>query len=188
MAKTGVNVSVKRVSNAAQLSDRLKSIGKRSVYVGIPATTAKERSASLLEMAGKLKPGKRSSKLRKAAKQDVNNAELLFIFTNGSPLRKQPPRPVLQPAVQADGNKQAISHELAEAQKAALLGLGEAEVLKRLSRAGLAAQNAARRWFTDARNGWEPNAESTIRRKGSNRPGIDTGSMRGAITYVVDKE
>lgn len=35
---------------------------------------------------------------------------------------------------------------------------------------------------------FEPNAESTIRRKGSNKPLIDTGFMRQNVNYVIEKK
>ena len=34
---------------------------------------------------------------------------------------------------------------------------------------------------------WTPNAASTIAKKGSSRPLIDTGELRASITYRVDK-
>jgi hypothetical protein len=57
-----------------------------------------------------------------------------------------------------------------------------------MQRAALAGQNAARKWFTDPRNNWKPNALSTIRAKGSDKPGIDTGAMRAAIQGIVGEE
>jgi len=77
--------------------------------------------------------------------------------------------------------------ELAAAVRAALDG-DAAEHARRLKRAGLAGQNAARGWFTNPANNWAPNTPGTIRRKGSSQPGIDTGAMRAAITFVVDNQ
>jgi hypothetical protein len=57
-----------------------------------------------------------------------------------------------------------------------------------LNRAGQVAENAARNWFVNPKNGWAPNAPSTIRRKGSDKPGIDTGEMRKALTHLVVEE
>ncbi len=182
-----IRATVTRVGGArSRLENNLGRVGKASAYVGVPAATSEERSTQLLEMAG-VKTGRRAKRLRKTAKQDVNNAELLFLLTSGSPLHKQPPRPVLGPAVEADGNRQPIARELASAAKATLEG-DRAKALEYTQRAALAGQNAARQWFTDARNNWAPNAPSTIRRKGSARPGIDTGAMRAAIAGVVGEE
>jgi hypothetical protein len=125
--------------------------------------------------------------LQKIASQAVTNAELLFIHTKGSPLKRIPARPVLEPAVKADGNREPIARELAASAKASLAG-DKQEAVRRMERAALVGQNAARRWFTDPRNGWAPNAPSTIRRKGSDRPLIDTGALRAAIVGVVREE
>jgi len=132
--------------------------------------------------------GKKTAKLvAAAAASTLNNAELLYVFSKGSPANHQPARPVIEPAIVADGNRQAISHELAQANKAQLDG--DAEGAKRfLKRAGIAGENASKKWFTDPRNGWQPNAQRTIDAKGSSVPGIDTAAMQGAITSVVKED
>ena len=112
----------------------------------------------------------------------IDNASLLFIFSNGSPLRRIPPRPVIEPAIEA--NKEPIDAELQQAVSAAAENDPEG-VMRAMNRAGMVAANAAKQWFFDSRNGWAPNKPSTIARKGSEQPGIDTGQMRRAITYVV---
>jgi len=186
MPKTGPNIVVARKQGAAALLKRVMGAGKMAAYVGIPAASTRDRSDQLLSVAGTAK-GKRRERLQKAAAQDVNNAELLFLFSKGSPIRKQPPRPVLEPAVAAEGNRQIIARELAASAKASVAG-DRADAVKKMKRAALAGQNAARKWFTDPRNSWAPNAPSTIARKGSDRPGIDTGAMRAAIQGLVAEE
>ena len=149
----------KRHKSLKVLTDRLKALTKKEVYVGIPA----EKSSRYGEGG-------------------VNNAELLYIHTHGSPVRHIPPRPVLQPAIEA--NRQAIGKQLAYAAQEALKG----NVLRAeqgLERAGMVAQNVARGWFDNPDNGWAPNSPRTIAKKGSSHPLIDTGEMRKAITYVV---
>jgi hypothetical protein len=89
--------------------------------------------------------------------------------------------------VEADGNKQAIARELEASIKAALDGDKEAAEQKML-RAAIAGQNAARKWFTDGRNGWAPNAPRTIKAKGSDRPLISTGALRASIVGVIREE
>lgn len=179
-------ITIARKSGAAAVLQRIAGVNRWAAYVGIPAASSQDRSAQLLEMAG-VRRGKRAKRLRKAAQSDINNAELLFIFSKGSPVRRQPPRAVLEPAVQSDGARQAISRELAAKMKAQLIG-DQNEAVKFAKRAALAGQNAARSWFTDPRNSWAPNAPSTIRAKGSDRPGIDTGAMRADITGIIDEE
>jgi hypothetical protein len=192
----GLTIEVGHVTKAPELKARLRDIGKRAVYVGIPEASQRERTTQLLKIALR-RPAKstksraKKDKLIDAAlhtfQGDISNAQLLWIFSKGSPLRSQPARPVLEPAVSAPGNKEAVAAELAGAARAALAGK-QVEVTRYLKRAGLAGQNAARAWFTDSRTGWAPNAQSTIDAKGSDRPGIDTGAMRAAITYVVDEK
>lgn len=148
---------------------------------------------------------------KKTASKGINNAEALFIFSKGSPLRGQPPRPVMEPAIQADGNRQRIARNLAKASKAALHG-DQDGMVEFLDKAGTVGESASKRWFRDSRNGWPANAPSTVRAKlgklsakkraaalqaiqdaGGNQtgivtPGIDTGQMRRAITHVLDIE
>jgi hypothetical protein len=120
-------------------------------------------------------------------KEPVGNAALLYIHTNGSPAQNIPARPVIEPAIEADGNKQVIASELGDA-AAAMLDDKPTVVTDHLRRAGIAGMNAAKSWFTDARNNWPPNTPETIRRKRSDRPLIDTGALKKAITYVVREE
>ncbi len=190
----GLTIEVGHVSKAPELKARLRDIGKRTVYVGIPEASSRDRTAQLLKIALRAPAKSAKAKTKKdrhieaalhTFQGDISNAQLLWIFSKGSPLRSQPARPVLEPAVEARGNREAIAAELAGAARAALAAK-QGEVTRYLKRAGLAGQNAARSWFTDTRNGWAPNAPATIAAKGSDRPGIDTGAMRAAITYVID--
>ena len=183
---TGPEITIARKSGTAALMKRLAGLSKLAAYVGIPAEGTK-RSSQLLEMAGKAKGKRKKARLAKAAAEDITNAELLFIFSKGSPLHHQPPRPVLEPAVETEDAKRIISRELAASTKASIDGNHDLAV-KCMKRAALAGQNAARKYFVDSENGWAPNALSTIKAKGSNRPGIDTGAMRAAIIGLVKEE
>lgn len=168
---------------AKKFAASLAALTKYQVYVGIPTTTAAARMADIMGMAlgstGKLK-----KRLLDAAKSQVNNAELMYIHSHGSQLKGIPARPVIEPAIAAPGNKELIAAELEQAAKAAMEG-SQAKMVQFLNRAGLVAQNACRKWFTDPRNNWAPNKPSTIKAKGSSRPLIDTGELRKSITYVV---
>lgn len=135
----------------------LQKLNKSEVFVGIPADNDPRNNDD-----------------------EITNAELMFIQSRGSPLNNIPARPVIEPAIEK--NRKVISQELAAAAKARFAGSPE-QSLKHLNRAGTIAVNAAKRQFTD--NDWPPNAPSTIRRKGSDRPLIDTGQLRRSITYVV---
>lgn len=203
---TGPQVTIARKSGAAALLKRVFMTNKLAAYVGVPSASKDARSRQLLDMAGKAGGKKKKARLQKAAQEDVTNAELLFIHTNGSPVKRIPARPVLQPAVQADGNRQAIANEISASIKANLEGDYE-KAEKKMLRAAIAGQNAARKWFTDPRNGWPQNAPSTVRRKSGlatmgpvplygmsqhlddkNTPLIDTGALRASIVGVVRSE
>lgn len=186
MSGGGPKITLARKSGVVALMKRVAGVTRLAAYVGVPAAANRERKAQLLRMAGTAK-GRRLKRLEKAAETDVTNAELLFIHTKGSPLRRIPARPVIEPAVEASGNKEAIAAELGGSVKASLAGDHELAV-KKMKRAALAGQNAARGWFTDSRNHWAPNALSTIKRKGSDRPLIDTGALRAAIVGIVKEE
>jgi hypothetical protein len=191
-------VTVIRKSNNKKLQEGLKRLGKQAVYVGIPATDAAGRKRQLAEMAKDIleaakgnksgKPGRvRAAKINRIGKSigsSVNNAQLMYIHSKGSPVNHIPARPVIEPAIQASPAKEAISFQLSKAVQASLEGNPQ-QVLSRLAKAGMAGASASKAWFTDSRNNWPPNAASTIKAKGSDRPLIDTGALRGAITYVV---
>ncbi len=180
-------ITLARKSGFKAFIKNMLGVGRLAAYVGVPASTAQDRADQLLEMAGS-KGGKRRRRyLEKAAKTDVNNAELLFIHTKGSPARNIPARPVLQPAIEAEDNKERIVKQLDVMIQAQLAGDREGAE-KGATRAALAGQNAARRWFTDPRNNWAPDKPETIRRKGSDKPLIDTGALRAAIQGVVVDE
>ena len=169
---------------------RLAGLKKRGIYVGIPQeetsrnnedvtnaellfihTNGARRRSMIKEMDATMDSGKPYSK-----------AYELYIQSHGSPLWQSPPRPVIEPAIAAHAK------EIAEGFKgiyaAAATGNAQAED-RAIARTGMIAQNAARGWFTDPRNGWAANAPSTIKQKGSDKPLIDTGAMRKAIVYVV---
>lgn len=151
-------VTVSKTSNLQSLNLRLKALEQSEVYVGIP----QENSS---------RPG-----------EEINNAELLFIHEHGSPINNLPAREVLRPALQA--NKKLIADQLSIAAKAVLAG-DQAKANRELEKTGILAANAAKRWFTDDRNGWQPLSLETIRRKGSSQILIDTGEMRRAISWEV---
>jgi hypothetical protein len=139
--------------------------------------------------------------------EGINNAEALYIFSHGSSAHNQPARPVIEPAIMADGNRQEIAKELKDAAAAWLQGKS-AEGKQFLIRAGQKGADCSRSWFTDARNGWAENAESTARRKinkmrgkakaealavlkaggdltGIVTVGVDTDQMRRSLTFVL---
>lgn len=169
----------------------LAQIRNSDVLVGIPMATTNDRNR-FLEEAAKLAGATSKRSVRKFFRfrsigqgtEPINNASLLYIHTHGSKVRNIPARPVIEPAIQADGNRQIIQRELADA-AAAYFARDAVRANMHLRRAGIAGANASKAWFVDPRNLWQPNSPETIRRKGSDRPLIDTGALRKSITYVV---
>jgi hypothetical protein len=167
---------------------------KSAVYVGIPEKTAARKKGAKInnaQLAFLLTNGVRDSSMRRIvmAKQQKHRigfdaATKMYLRSHGSPLWQAPPRPMIEPAIEAKDNNKAITDELQKAAEAALDGRIE-DCEKGFNRAGLTGQNVVRAWFTDSRNGWPPNAPSTIARKGSSRPNIDTDQLRKAMTYVT---
>lgn len=179
-----IRITVERKEHVRKFEAGLAHSRRAAAYVGIPSAGTRARQQGVLKLAMGAR-GERRDYLLKRAMDDVTNAQLLFLLTRGSPKRNQPPRPVIEPAIMANGRE--IGEELARSVKAYLGGNGEMAI-RALQRTALAGQNAARKWFTDSRNKWAPNAPSTIRKKGSDRPGIDTGIMRSAIVGLVGEE
>jgi len=142
----------------AQLVKDLNRITHSEVLVGIPAEKT----------------------MRK--KDPINNASLMFVLSKGSPARKIPPTPILEPAIER--NRELIAPHLAASAKAVTEGRPD-EAERELERAGFVASNAAKKFFTDPANGWPPNAPSTIARKGFDRRNINTSQLRRSIVHVV---
>lgn len=139
-----------------RITANLRKLAKTEVLVGIPA----------------------AENIRKG--EPLGNAALLFIHTHGSDIRNIPPRPVLQPSI--DANKDIILPELRKAAEAASEGQPFTD---QLDAAGTVAANCAKRWFTDPRNNWPDNAPATIKAKGSDQPLIDEGELRRSITHIT---
>jgi hypothetical protein len=185
-----VTGSVSSKDNTAAFKDLMKIIRKTKVLVGITEeTSTREHSGSInnAELLFIHSNGVRAPSMRTDMQPDLDagkkysKAYALYIQSHGSPLWQSPPRPVLEPSIEA--NKEKISAKLKTAYKAVLSG--GSDYRDKYEAAGLFAQNKARDWFVDSRNGWAPNAPRTIERKGSDRPLIDTGEMRKSITYIV---
>lgn len=156
--------------NYRKIVESLKFLKENSVYVGIPDETTERENEE---------------------KNEVTNAELLYIHTNGSPVNNIPPRPVIEPAIYKDRDR--LSRMLADAASLQLKGQHN-DAIQQLKRTGQRAESVCRRYFVDPENGWPPNSPSTIAYKKSKhkgkdynpRPLIDTGELRKSITYFVE--
>lgn len=156
-----VKVDLKKTSYNKDLLKKLqKTLESASVYVGIP----QDKNARV--------------------EGEVTNASLLYLHSKGSPLAHLPARPVIEPALEDTENKLRLVELLTKATKEALRG--DEEGFKRgLQVTGMFAQNICRGWFVNPKNNWAPLSPITIAKKGSDKPLIDTGQLRKAITYVV---
>jgi hypothetical protein len=172
----------------------LKGLTGTHVFVGIPEKNAprKKQAITNAQLAFIHTHGARGFKAREAMKIAMKGGKLnysqalsLYIHTFGSPIYNITPRPIIEPAIEDAQNRKIIEKELELAAKSALEGK-ESEMVNHLKRAGMLAQNLVRAWFTNPKNHWAPNAPSTIKRKGSDKPLIDKGDLRKSITYVVE--
>jgi len=172
------------------LVNRVQALKKKRIMVGVPEKEAARdgeeiTNAQLLYI---LSHGVRKKAMRREMQPNIDAgmkysmAYQLYIMAHGSPLWHSPPRPVLEPAIEA--HKDAIAVLFKRVMQAACKG-DKVAMQKAIIACGMAAQNYCRDWFTDPHNGWPPNSPVTIALKGSARPMIDTGTMRKAITYVV---
>jgi hypothetical protein len=157
-----MSARVTETDNMAKLHGIIKELSKLEVYVGIPDDKSPRENDT-----------------------SVTNAELMFIHTNGSPLRGIPARPSIEPSIEK--NEEAISAEMKVAMQLALEGKAD-ETKLQLDRVGDFASGKAREYFTDPDNGWEANSPLTVALKGSDKPLIDTGEMRKSITYLVGEK
>lgn len=175
--------------NIQEFKQTFKELGEAEVLVGVPEKSG--NASKSINNAQKVfihTHGIRRRSMRKEMDEDMDRGKKyseayeLYIQSHGSPLWHAPPRPIIEPAIEAHSQELA---ELLEVAAEAQMSGNAAGFQQSLQRAGMQAQNVVRAWFTDSRNGWAPNAPSTIKEKGSDRPLIDTGSMRRAITYVI---
>jgi len=158
-------VTIKQ-DNVAALLKSLHALTGREVLVGIPSTETD----------------------RKDKGDPMDNATLGYIHEFGAPAAGIPARPFLIPGVEE--GRDAINKQLRAATEAGVTG-NVNEVDRRLHAAGLVAQNAVRARIN---SGIEPElspltiaARKRRGRKGD-KPLIDTGQLRNAITYVIRKK
>jgi hypothetical protein len=168
------------------LANSLELLTRKRVLVGIPATNAMERKRQLMSLAQTMTGKRRRRTEHMAVVSPINNAELMYIHTNGSPLKNIPARPVIEPALRDKENQAKILPEFKLAAQAAMQQKPNPALVERqLRMAGIIAETAVKAWFVSPKNGWPPNKPATIKAKGSSRPLIDTGALRQSIVSLV---
>lgn len=92
-----------------------------------------------------------------------------------------PSRPFLRDSV--DNNEAKINSFLQKRTKELANGMSAEKILKEIGvfQKGLVQEEIVNGSFV-------PNAEATIRRKGSSKPLIDTGRMRQSVNYVIKRK
>lgn len=130
---------------------------------------------------------------RRKGMANTNNAQLLAILENGSPVKNLPPRPLLKPVVER--HKDKILEEFQKIYECLVIGDNDkADML--LNRLAQRVEKWGKEFFRED-NGWEPDKPATIHAK-NRRAGlpkdaptttlIDTASLRGAIRAIYVKK
>ena len=178
-------------SGLAGICKELENLSKKEILVGIPEEEATRKNDDAINNAELLyihTHGVRNKIMREEMQSNIekgmkySKAHSLYLKEHGSPLLNIPPRPVLEPAI--ENSKEIIAQQLKEVSVSALnMNISETEA--NLHKVGMLAQSAAQNWFENPKNNWVPNAKSTIKKKGSNIPLVDTNELRKSITYVL---
>ena len=159
-------MNIETKSNTAQFRKALELLLKREVLVGIPAANA----------ARDPEPGETTA---------ATNALIGYVMEYGSPAQNIPARPFLHPGVA--NAREGIELHMKKAGQLALRGKQD-EIGQELEKVGLIAAASVQKKITDGP--FQPLKPATLaarRRRGrtGDRPLIDTGQLRRAITYVV---
>lgn len=176
---------------AAGLIKRLEELASHKVAVGVPSdadSKGREKDSDVgnadlvyIHTHGVRMPPVRSEMQKEIDKGTKYSVALqMYIHSHGSAIYKVPPRPIIEPAIEK--RKDEVAELLEKPIEAALNG---EDYMKSLEDVGLHAKTIVQDYF-EGDNKWPPNAESTIRRKGSDQPLIDTGALRQSITFVID--
>ena len=115
------------------------------------------------------------------------HSDLLYLHEKGVPSRNIPPRPVLGPAMEQKDVKKKIRSQMTQAMVDAILKGDFSAVQNDFEKAGEIGRDACKKYITDGTH-LAPNAPSTIARKGSDIPLIETGKLLKSITYEVRRK
>lgn len=189
---------IKRVDKSKKIYESIKEMAKQQILVGVPEddTVRKAGEVTNAQLAFIHEGGADAPKWEvfeayekrfggKRGKKKALKALEAYIFSKGDPYWHIPPRPFLEPSVEA--NLPFVAAQMGEILKAALKGK-KALVRMESQKLGLFLQSKAKEWFTDPRNGWLPNSKLIAKLKGSDKPLIDTGQLRNSIHYVLRRK
>lgn len=134
-----------------------------------------------LDKGKRVKIGLLAGKNENRSNDGVTNVDLGLIHEFGTSDGHIPARPFLRPTMAREQAK--YERLLAEVTKRSLEGLYPLD--KGLGLLGQAAVADVRATITQGAGVQPANAPSTIQRKGSSRPLVDTGRMVNAISYAI---
>lgn len=172
------------------LVERMDLIKKRQVLVGAPSEKNARKGDQTITNAELVfihTNGVREAPMRQEMQSELDKgtkytaALQMYLHSHGSAMMHAPARPIIEPSIK--DKQDVVSDRLAQIAAAAMQG---ADVNKELTTLGQFAASNAQKWFTNPKNGWVPNASSTVKAKGSSKPLIDSGEMRKAITFIVE--
>jgi hypothetical protein len=112
--------------------------------------------------------------------EEINNPTLAAILEHGSPANNLPARPFVEPGLETGRDRLARIMELGIQRT---LDGDENGIAWALETAGVEGVSLVQRKMIQGP--FAPNAPSTIKRKKSSRPLIDTGQLRQSVSYVV---
>lgn len=121
------------------------------------------------------------------ARIGVNNAELMYIHENGSPLQHIPARPVLQMTIDY-AKTSLLPKAVDKATNAYLATENIKDFENELTKLCIQIEKYARKIIYSNDGRLAPNAPRTIARKGDNHPLFDTGQLARSITCQWSKK
>ncbi len=173
------------------LIQRMEELKKKRVLVGVPSNKAargeNEEEITNAQLVFNHTNGIRTEPMREEMEKEQQRgtkysvALQMYTHAHGSAMLQVPPRPIIEPALKSQ--MEIIAKRLSQM---AVAGLDGKNISKEADTLGTFASKTVQGWFTNPQNGWAPNAPSTIRKKKSNKPLVDTGELRDSITYVVE--
>lgn len=130
----------------------------------------------LKDNKSKLSVGFFKGQMLKSGNKDIPQAQIAYWNEFGTEDGKIPPRPFMRLSIEKN-NKNWLKFT-----KKGLLN-NNLEIKKTINQLGLLMVGDIQKEITDLRT--PPNAESTIKKKGSSNPLIDTGLMRNSVKHKV---
>lgn len=182
------------------LMERIKQLSSQKVCVGVPSAddpNLSDQQKRQIERRGRVgnadlvyihthgvRPRPVRVEMQKGIDKGIKYSIVLqmYIHEHGSFVYQIPPRPIIEPAIK--DAKDGIGKMLGAAASEAAKGNDSHAALEAV---GGYAQEKVQEWFENPKNGWAPNSPKTIaqKRNHSDQPLIDTGALRGSITFVI---